>query len=93
MTARRPTPAPAGFGEVAAWDRLELAELARVLRVICDFFTARPSAQQALARFAFPGLHPVQGSRGASFWTEELLDYLEAVTTDLTNLADGGVAR
>ena len=36
---------------------------------------------------------PGAGSRGADFWTEELLDYLEAVTTDLTTLADGGRAR
>jgi hypothetical protein len=93
MTARRLTPGPARWGQVAAWDPLEVAELARVLRVICDFFTARPTARDQLARFAFAGLHPVEGSRGAGFWTEELLDYLEAVTTDLTTLADGGRAR
>lgn len=93
MTARRPTPAPAQLGEVAAWDTLELAELARVLRVICDFFTARPTARDHLARFAFAGLHPVEGARGAGFWTEELLDYLDHVTTDLSALADGGNAR
>jgi len=93
MTARRATPAPARWGQVAAWDRLELAELARVLRVICDFFTARPAARDHLARFAFAGLHPVDGTRGACFWAEELLDYLDHVTIDLTALADGGSPR
>lgn len=89
-----PTPVdPARWGPVAAWDRLELAELARVLSVICGFFAARPSARDHLARFAFTGLHPVDGTRGAGFWTEELLDYLHQVTTDLTALADDGNAR
>jgi hypothetical protein len=91
MTGVQPTPTPparqSGWGQVAAWDPLELAELARVLRVISDFFTARPTARDALARFAFAGVHPVEGSRGACFWTEELLDYLDQAVTELTDLA------
>jgi hypothetical protein len=89
-----PTPGDTGrWGQIAAWDTLELAELARVLGVVSGFFAARPSARDHLARFAFPGLHPVAGARGAGFWTEELLGYLDQVAADLTALAGDGSAR
>lgn len=88
MTGVQPTPTPpARWAQVAAWDPLELAELARVLRMISDFFTARPTARDALARFAFAGVHAGDGSRGPYFWTEELLDYLDQAVTELTDLA------
>lgn len=60
----------------------DAAELARVVRVIAEFFTARPAARASLARFAYPGCEQPY------FWTAELLDYLRQAITDLRQLCD-----
>ena len=78
---------PAGLGAPIIWDKLMIAELARVLRVISDYFTGRPLARESLARFAFPGLHASGESRGPYFWGEELLDFLDHAAGQLADLA------
>ena len=100
MTGIDPTPAtppvlgagatpvfPAGLGAPIVWDNLMIAELARVLRVISDYFTGRPLARESLARFAFPGLHASSACGGPYFWAEELLDFLDQAATAMADLA------
>jgi hypothetical protein len=68
-------------------DTLQLAEPARVCRVISDYSTRRPFARQHPARSAFGGMQATEGRGGPDFWGEERLDFGDLAVAGIADLA------